>query len=59
MKSAHGTNPDSAVMSHISTNIDMKIRSRQSHGVSLKKFMSAQHRNQTEEVKELVLLKKV
>ena len=57
MKSAHGTNPDSAVMSHISTNIDMKTKSRQSHGVSLKKFMSAQHRNQTKEVKELVLLK--
>ena len=61
MKSAHGTNPDSAVMSHISINIDinidMKTKSRQSHGVSLKQFMSAQHRNQTEEVKELVLLK--
>ena len=31
---------------------DMKIKSRQSQGVSLKKFMSAQHRNQTEDVKE-------
>ena len=36
---------------------DMKTKSRQSQGVSLNKFMSAQHRNQTEDVKELVLLK--
>ena len=57
MKSAHGTNPDSAVMSHINTNIDMKNNSCQSHGVSLNKFMSAQHRNQTKDVKELVLFK--
>ena len=31
---------------------DMKTKSRQSQGVLLKKFMSAQHRNQTEDVKE-------
>ena len=31
---------------------DMKTNSRQSQGVSLEKFMSAQHRNQTEDVKE-------
>ena len=36
MKSAHGTNPDSAVTSHI----DMKIKSCQSQGVSLEKLMS-------------------
>ena len=30
----------------------MKTKSRQSQGVLLKKFMSAQHRNQTEDVKE-------
>ena len=53
MKSAHGTKPDSAVTSHI----DMKTKSHQSQGVSLEKFMSAQHRNQTKDVKELVLLK--
>ena len=36
---------------------DMKNKSRQSQGVSLKKFMSIQQRNQTKDVKELVLLK--
>ena len=53
MKSAHGTKPDSAVTSHT----DMKIKSRQSQGVSLEKFMSAQEelrrtRQETEDVKE-------
>ena len=36
---------------------DMKTKKRLSQGVSLKKFTSVEHRNQTEEVKELVLLK--
>ena len=53
MKSAHGTNPDSAVTSHI----DMKIKSCQSQGVSLEKLMSVQQelwrtRQETEDVKE-------
>ena len=53
MKSAHGTNPDSAVTSHI----DMKMKSRQSQGVSLEKLMSVQQelrrtRQETEDVKE-------
>ena len=53
MKSAHGTKPDSAVTSHT----DMKIKSRQSQGVSLEKFMSVQEelrrtRQETEDVKE-------
>ena len=48
-KSAHGVNPDSAVMSHI----DMKIKwIDESQGVPLEKFMSAQHRNHAEDVKE-------
>ena len=38
MKSAHGTKPHSAVTSHT----DMKIKSRQSQGVSLEKIMSVQ-----------------
>ena len=38
MKSAHGTNPDSTVTSHI----DMKIKSCQSQGVSLEKPMNVQ-----------------
>ena len=53
MKSAHGTNPDSAVTSHI----DMKIKSCQSQGVSLEKLMSVQQelrrtRQETDDVKE-------
>ena len=53
MKSAHGTNPDSAVTSHI----DMKIKSCQSQGVSLEKLMSVQQelrrtRQEIEDVKE-------
>ena len=54
MKSAHGTTkPDSAVTSHT----DMKIKSRQSQGVSLEKIMSVQEelrrtRQETEYAKE-------
>ena len=53
MKSAHGTNPDSAVTSHI----DMKIKSCQSQGVSLEKLTSVQQelrrtRQETEDVQE-------
>ena len=56
MKSAHGTKPDSAVTSHT----DMKIKSRQSQGVSLEKIMSVQEefrrtRQDTEDVKEYKL----
>ena len=56
MKSAHGTKPDSAVTSHT----DMKIKSRQSQGVSLEKIMSVQEelrrtRQETEDVKEYKL----
>ena len=56
MKSSHGTKPDSAVTSHT----DMKIKSRQSQGVSLEKIMSVQEefrrtRQETEDVKEYKL----
>ena len=56
MKSAHGTKPDSAVTSHT----DMKIKSCQSQGVSLEKFMSVKEelrrtRQETEDVKEYKL----
>ena len=50
----HGTNPDSAVMSHISTNIDMKTQEAVNPRVC---HSRSSHRNQTKDVKELVLLK--